>query len=96
MSDNGHWSDLADHGRPPLARVIPMVQTPYLICIELNHNHTKSFGSLGQGAPPPNLRDSFPFLVDMRIKFIKLGKEPHFTCAILLSTPGHVQCWMGI
>ncbi len=57
MSDNGHWSDLADHGRPPLGWVIPVVQTPYLICIELNHNHTNSFGSLGQGLH--HLRDSF-------------------------------------
>jgi hypothetical protein len=52
MSDNRHWSDLADHGRPPLGWVIPMVQTPHLICIALNHNHTNSFGSLGQGLHP--------------------------------------------
>jgi hypothetical protein len=52
MSDNRHWSDLADHGRPPLGWVIPMVQTPHLICIVLNHNHTNSFGSSGQGLHP--------------------------------------------
>jgi hypothetical protein len=92
MSDNGHRSDLADHGRPPLGWVIPVVQTPHLICIELNHNHTNSFGSLGQGL---HLRDSF-LLGGHEDQLYQIGERTALHLLYLLSTLSYVQCWMGI